>query len=328
MVVFASTAGVSFQHTQTQLMEDVLDARMVSDQHFEVQTQHERAMLISLEAPCAHGFDKHGKGQHVRHDASRLLLSMSRKSLEADHCWFECMVLFDRLHAVAPQLTTCRSFQLTCAAVFRIIAKARSDGVSFCLDRVTEVNDKMRTIATTEEGYSEIVAKEPAGQDLEDRERDIFTALDGRLVGPNSPLAWLSNIVIRCSIISEGVLSEQLRSVWKTARDDITAAVMRRSVCVTFAPRRIASGCFLLGMVKIGLLPLDVLRPPAMPELEWTTFCARLGFRASASNSDESVLPGSQLPHLVDVVQAAACCGLQELQHDLLSIFPSEQPVQ
>eukprot|EP00448_Togula_jolla_P018378 CAMPEP_0170577174 /NCGR_PEP_ID=MMETSP0224-20130122/4783_1 /TAXON_ID=285029 /ORGANISM="Togula jolla, Strain CCCM 725" /LENGTH=339 /DNA_ID=CAMNT_0010900061 /DNA_START=44 /DNA_END=1063 /DNA_ORIENTATION=- len=311
-------------------MEDLLDAQQVSAKHFEVQTERETEMINAMKTALGQKSQAHC--QLDRHQASQILRLMSNgstavesnpDSLDSRKLWFDCMMLLDRIQALAPVLLVATSLTTTCIALYSLLRKSNGYNCARCLDPVATLaileRDHLREGDATH--LTEFVDEEQFRELLYKREIEIFHAVEGRVISTPSPATWLHMFVWRCNIISRGTLLEPLRLVHELSTADLTALVVKQHIDQKFTPRRIANTCFLVSMIKLGLLPLDILRPDHMCESEWKGLCARLESWTGAVNL-KSGLSESHRCQLVQIVEASTCCCLRQLQDDAVVSVP------
>eukprot|EP00443_Scrippsiella_acuminata_P003190 CAMPEP_0115278642 /NCGR_PEP_ID=MMETSP0270-20121206/57858_1 /TAXON_ID=71861 /ORGANISM="Scrippsiella trochoidea, Strain CCMP3099" /LENGTH=309 /DNA_ID=CAMNT_0002695315 /DNA_START=61 /DNA_END=990 /DNA_ORIENTATION=- len=239
----------------------------------------------------------------VRHMALEFLQSACVLYKLPHSVWFEAVHLLDVFNSVQASALSedwlC-AMPATCLAIFDILRKSHN--------AVASPLSSQRPLRPDSQGFG------PGGavrlEDVTKQELAILQALEWQVSLP-SMISWMDMLRLRFNAMTMEHFASSMdwigAAVFPTAR----LLVLWRPCSADRAPRSLGFGLFCLGLVHAQLVPLQALRPPHVYDDEWE----ELFMQSHNLNSlPDCVTQGRVRNVIVDLLQAAADCSLEELQ--------------
>jgi len=183
----------------------------------------------------------------------------------------EMLDLHQRIH---PWNSSAESLPLRCAVAARVVGKLDQD---FRILDILQQNMYETFSAWLQENYGlETHDPVPMAQAYSRAEERFVCRVSWRISQP-STLTWLHVFCERLQAMNPSLFPIFMNIIWYVCENVRMRLLCYQQVYADSPPCHIACGILCIAVCEVGLLSLDLLRPPSMSTLEWSTlFCSSL----------------------------------------------------
>jgi len=148
------------------------------------------------------------------------------------------------------------------------------------------------------------------------RELHIVAIMGGRVAEPALPPPgrWLDSVLHRLEVLValQPEQTDKLELVKQSTKAVLDLLAMCMGMSPVFPPRSLALGCCMLGLVAVGAVSAEEVRPNDVAASDWESLL--LLWKGNQGNPSNLANPKQTLSLELELVAKAACCSSNDLQ--------------